>query len=68
MHRQFAQRSRVRKLQYIAELERNVQALQAEAIAELTNSRDLDSQFANLSLKQKDANPGRDPVTGPLRT
>lgn len=27
--RQFAQRSRVRKLQYIAELERNVQALQA---------------------------------------
>lgn len=26
--RQFAQRSRVRKLQYIAELERNVQALQ----------------------------------------
>lgn len=29
--RQFAQRSRVRKLQYIAELERNVQALQASA-------------------------------------
>ncbi|PSS26759.1 Basic-leucine zipper domain protein [Actinidia chinensis var. chinensis] len=120
---QFAQRSRVRKLQYIAELERNVQALQAEGSevsAELefvnqqnlilnmenkalkrrleslaqeqlikymehevlereigrlralyqqhqqpssppssthrrSNSRDLDSQFANLSLKQKDA-------------
>ncbi|KDP42401.1 hypothetical protein JCGZ_00198 [Jatropha curcas] len=33
-----------------------------------TNSRDLESQFANLSLKQKDAIPCRDPVTGPLRT
>ncbi|XP_050159472.1 uncharacterized protein At4g06598-like [Malus sylvestris] len=138
---QFAQRSRVRKLQYIAELERNVQALQAkgtEVSAELeflnqqnmilsmenkalkqrlesigqeqlikyleqellereigrlrvlyqqqqqqhqqqqqqqqpssshrrSNSRDLDSQFANLSLKHKDANAGRDPVTGALR-
>ncbi|KAH7532345.1 hypothetical protein FEM48_Zijuj04G0010100 [Ziziphus jujuba var. spinosa] len=132
---QFAQRSRVRKLQYIAELERNVQALQAkgtEVSAELeflnqqnlilsmenkalkqrleslaqehlikylehevlereigrlkalyqqqqkpqqqpssshrrTNSRELDSQFANLSLKHKDANSGRDPVTGPVR-
>ncbi|KAM5574413.1 uncharacterized protein ABKV19_013730 [Rosa sericea] len=138
---QFAQRSRVRKLQYIAELERNVQALQAkgtEVSAELeflnqqnlilsmenkalkqrlenisqeqlikyleqellereigrlrtlyqqqqqqhqqqqqqqrpssshrrNNSRDLDSQFANLSLKHKDANAGRDPVTGALR-
>ncbi|KAK3184853.1 hypothetical protein Dsin_032139 [Dipteronia sinensis] len=137
---QFAQRSRVRKLQYIAELERNVQALQAEGSgfsAELeflnqqnlilsmenkalkqrleslaqeqlikcleqevlereigrlralygqqqhhhqhqqhkppssshrrNNSRDLDSQFANLSLKHKDANSGHDSVTGPLR-
>ncbi|KAG6651884.1 uncharacterized protein At4g06598-like [Carya illinoinensis] len=135
---QFAQRSRVRKLQYIAELERNIQALQAdgcEVSAELeflnqqnlilsmenkalkqrleslaqeqvikyleqevlereigrlralyqqqqhlqqqqqqpssshrrTNSRDLDSQLANLSLKHKEANSGRDPVTGPLR-
>ncbi|KAF2293864.1 hypothetical protein GH714_005257 [Hevea brasiliensis] len=135
---QFAQRSRVRKLQYIAELERNVQALQAEGsevsaeveflnqqnlilsmenkalkqrlesltqeqlikymehevlereIGRLrtlyqqqqhpqsqqqlssshrrTNSRDLESQIANLSLKHKDANSGRDPVTGLLRT
>ncbi|XP_010241674.1 PREDICTED: uncharacterized protein At4g06598-like [Nelumbo nucifera] len=132
---QFAQRSRVRKLQYIAELERNVQALQAEGsevsaeiefldrqnlilsmenkalkqrleslaqeqlikyleqemlereIARLrtlyqqqqlqpqqppsthrrANSRDLDSQFANLSLKHKDASSGRDPVSGSLR-
>ncbi|KAK7359105.1 hypothetical protein VNO77_01051 [Canavalia gladiata] len=137
---QFAQRSRVRKLQYIAELERNVQALQAEgseASAELeflnqqnlilsmenkalkqrleslaqeqlikyleqevlereigrlralyqqqqqpqthqpqqqpsashrrTNSRDLESQFANLSLKHKDTNSGHDPATGALR-
>ncbi|KAL7002084.1 hypothetical protein U1Q18_003235 [Sarracenia purpurea var. burkii] len=135
---QFAQRSRVRKLQYIAELERNVQALQAEgsdvsAELEFVNqqnlilsmenkalkqrleslaqeklikymehevlereigrlralfqqqqqqqqqqqlqpssshrrnkSRDLDLQFANLSLKHKDANSGRDPISGPL--
>ncbi|XP_008786512.1 uncharacterized protein At4g06598-like isoform X2 [Phoenix dactylifera] len=129
---QFAQRSRVRKLQYIAELERNVQALQAERMevsAELqfldqqnlilnlenkalkqrldslaqehlikslqkemlereiarlrslyqqqqqqlqqplapahsrSSSRDLESQFANLSLKHKEPNSGRDPVT-----
>lgn len=33
--RQFAQRSRVRKLQYIAELERNVQALQASIVCGL---------------------------------
>ncbi|OIW00561.1 hypothetical protein TanjilG_24291 [Lupinus angustifolius] len=133
---QFAQRSRVRKLQYIAELERNVQALQAEGSevsAELeflnqqnlilsmenkalkqrleslaqeqlikyleqevlereigrlralfqqqqtlkpqqpsashrrTNSRDLESQFANISLKHKDTNSGHDPATGALR-
>lgn len=32
-----------------------------------SNSKDLDSQFANLSLKHKDANAGRDPVTGTLR-
>ncbi|KAK0591057.1 hypothetical protein LWI29_035029 [Acer saccharum] len=31
------------------------------------NSRDLDSQFANLSLKHKDASSGHDSVTGPLR-
>ncbi|ONK57649.1 uncharacterized protein A4U43_C09F2660 [Asparagus officinalis] len=132
---QFAQRSRVRKLQYIAELERNVQALQAEGMevsAELefvdqqnlilnmenqtlkqrldslsqehlikklqqemlereiarlrlliqqqqqpsqpapthnrSKSRDLESQFNNLSLKHKEANSGRDPVTGPLHS
>ncbi|XP_073144953.1 uncharacterized protein At4g06598 [Henckelia pumila] len=133
---QFAQRSRVRKLQYIAELERNVQALQAEGSgvsAELeflnqqnlilsmenkalkqrldslaqeqyikymahevlekevgrlrtlyqqqqqpqqqqqtpsslrrTNSRDLDQQFANLSLKYKEASAGRDSGSGQL--
>ncbi|KAL0335250.1 UNVERIFIED_CONTAM: hypothetical protein Scaly_1403500 [Sesamum calycinum] len=131
---QFAQRSRVRKLQYIAELERNVQALQAEGSevsAELeflnqqnlilsmenkalkqrleslaqeqlikylehevlerevgrlralyqqqqqpqqqtssghrrANSRDLDQQFANLSLKPKEATAGRDSVPGQL--
>ncbi|CAL9039808.1 uncharacterized protein At4g06598 isoform X2 [Musa acuminata AAA Group] len=135
---QYAQRSRVRKLQYIAELEKHVQALQAkglEVFAELEfldqqnlilnlenkalkqrldslaqeklikrlqqetlereiarlrtlyqqqqqqqrfqeqphptharrSSRDLDSQFANLSLKPKDKTSGCESVTGPLR-
>jgi len=32
-----------------------------------TNSRDLDSQFANLSLKHKDTNSGHDPANGALR-
>ncbi|OVA05228.1 Basic-leucine zipper domain [Macleaya cordata] len=142
---QFAQRSRVRKLQYIAELERNVQALQAkgsEVSAEIefldqqnlilsmenkalkqrleslaqeqlikylrlkswelggsveqevlereiarlrtlyqqqqmqpppssthhrAKSRDLESQFANLGLKHKEASSGQDPVSGQLR-
>ncbi|KAL5225129.1 hypothetical protein ABZP36_011768 [Zizania latifolia] len=132
---QYAQRSRVRKLQYIAELERRVQALQTEGVevsAEMdflgqqnimldmenkalkqrleslsqehlikcfqqemfereigrlrslfqqqqqqqhipqqkapthsrSNSRDLDSQFANLSLKHGDPNSGHDAVPG----
>ncbi|XP_052138423.1 uncharacterized protein At4g06598-like [Oryza glaberrima] len=132
---QYAQRSRVRKLQYIAELERRVQALQTEGVevsAEMdflgqqnimldlenkalkqrleslsqehlikrfqqemfereigrlrslfqqqqqqqhipqqqgpthsrSNSRDLDSQFANMSLKHGDPNSGRDAVPG----
>ncbi|KAK1322919.1 Uncharacterized protein QJS10_CPA02g00737 [Acorus calamus] len=139
---QFAQRSRVRKLQYISELERTVQALWAEGsefsaevafldeqniilnlenktlkqrldslaqeqclkylqqemlereIARLqalyqqqqihqhqqqkppprlnqthkrSSSRDLDSQFANLSLQQKEVSSGRDAVNGALR-
>ncbi|CAD6254062.1 unnamed protein product [Miscanthus lutarioriparius] len=134
---QYAQRSRVRKLQYIAELEGRVQALQSEGVevsAEMefltqqnimldlenkalkqrleslaqeqlikrfqqemfereigrlrslyqqqqqqqqqqqvpalvrSKSRDLDVQFANLSLKHKDPNAGRDALSGPLRT
>ncbi|KAG8474144.1 hypothetical protein CXB51_034022 [Gossypium anomalum] len=31
-----------------------------------SSSRDLDSQFANLSLKHKDANSGHDPLPAPL--
>ncbi|CAO2148501.1 unnamed protein product [Urochloa humidicola] len=132
---QYAQRSRVRKLQYIAELEGRVQSLQSEGVevsAEMefltqqnimldlenkalkqrleslaqeqlikrfqqemfereigrlrllyqqqqqqqqqapalvrSNSRDLDAQFANLSLKHKDPNSARDARSGPLRT
>ncbi|EXB93485.1 hypothetical protein L484_006960 [Morus notabilis] len=123
---QFAQRSRVRKLQYIAELERNAEGTEVSAELEFlnqqnlilsmenkalkqrleslaqeqlikhlehevlereigrlralyqqpqqpssshrrSNSRDLDSQFSNLSLKHKDGNAGRDSVTGELR-
>lgn len=30
------------------------------------NSKDLDSQFANLSLRHKDSSSGRDAVSGPL--
>ncbi|RVW76278.1 hypothetical protein CK203_057648 [Vitis vinifera] len=32
-----------------------------------SSSRDLDAQFANLSLKHKDNSSGTDAVTGPLR-
>ncbi|XP_038996278.1 uncharacterized protein At4g06598-like [Hibiscus syriacus] len=54
---QFAQRSRVRKLQYIAELERNVQALQAEgsevsAELEFLNQQNLLLNMENKALKQ----------------
>ncbi|TVU25825.1 hypothetical protein EJB05_28335 [Eragrostis curvula] len=111
---QYAQRSRVRKLQYIAELEGKVQALQIKFCIQVythsswpviqqemfereigrlrllyqqqqqqqkkqqqppqppalgrSNSRDLDSQFANLSLNHKDPNSGRDALSGPLHT
>ncbi|GMJ12788.1 hypothetical protein like AT1G58110 [Hibiscus trionum] len=55
---QFAQRSRVRKLQYIAELERNVQALQAEgsevsAELEFLNQQNLILSMENKALKQR---------------
>ncbi|KAL8027392.1 hypothetical protein ABFS82_14G089500 [Erythranthe guttata] len=55
---QFAQRSRVRKLQYIAELERNVYALQAEgsevsAELEFLNQQNLILNMENKTLKQR---------------
>lgn len=55
---QFAQRSRVRKLQYIADLERNVQVLQAEGAdvsAELKflNQRSVILNMENKALKQR---------------
>ncbi|KAK4757499.1 hypothetical protein SAY87_018800 [Trapa incisa] len=55
---QFAQRSRVRKLQYIAELERNVQALQAEgsevmAELEFLNQKNLILSMENNALKYR---------------
>ncbi|XP_068652142.1 uncharacterized protein At4g06598-like [Aristolochia californica] len=50
---QFAQRSRVRKLQYIAELERNVQALQAEGSEAAAELEFLDQQNLILSMENK---------------
>ncbi|XP_019229380.1 PREDICTED: uncharacterized protein At4g06598-like [Nicotiana attenuata] len=55
---QFAQRSRVRKLQYISELERNVQVLQAEgsevsAELEFLNQQSLILSMENKALKQR---------------
>ncbi|XP_059291683.1 uncharacterized protein At4g06598-like isoform X1 [Lycium ferocissimum] len=55
---QFAQRSRVRKLQYISELERNVQVLQAEgcevsAELEFLNQQNLILSMENKALKQR---------------
>ncbi|KAM7265996.1 hypothetical protein ACFE04_003679 [Oxalis oulophora] len=55
---QFAQRSRVRKLQYIAELERNVQALQVDgsgvsAELEFLNQQNLILSMENKALKQR---------------
>ncbi|GAA0177968.1 basic leucine zipper transcription factor [Lithospermum erythrorhizon] len=55
---QFAQRSRVRKLQYIAELERTVQAVQAEssdisAELEFLGQRNLILSMENKALKQR---------------
>ncbi|XVE93261.1 hypothetical protein REPUB_Repub01dG0175200 [Reevesia pubescens] len=55
---QFAQRSRVRKLQYIAELERNVQALQAEgsevsAQLEFLNQQNIILSMENKNLKHR---------------
>ncbi|CAL9130783.1 unnamed protein product, partial [Musa textilis] len=50
---QFAQRSRVRKLQYIAELERHVQALQAEGVELSAQWQFLDQHNFILSLENK---------------
>ncbi|XP_052192850.1 uncharacterized protein At4g06598-like [Diospyros lotus] len=55
---QYAQRSRVRKLQYIAELEKNVQALEAEgsevsAELEFLNQQNFILRMENKALKQR---------------
>ncbi|XP_042464873.1 uncharacterized protein At4g06598-like [Zingiber officinale] len=50
---QFAQRSRMRKLQYIAELERSVQMLQAESLELSSQLQFLDQQNHMLSLENK---------------
>ncbi|OUZ99399.1 Basic-leucine zipper domain [Macleaya cordata] len=50
---QFAQRSRVRKLQYIAELERNVQSLQVEGSEVAAEIEFLDQQSLILNMENK---------------
>ncbi|XP_076887660.1 uncharacterized protein At4g06598-like isoform X2 [Bidens hawaiensis] len=50
---QFAQRSRVRKLQYIAELERNVQALQAEGCEVSGELKFLNQKSVILTMEIK---------------
>ncbi|KAL2928471.1 hypothetical protein RDABS01_023225 [Bienertia sinuspersici] len=50
---QFAQRSRVRKLQYIAELERNAEGSEASAELEFLNQQNLILSMENKSLKQR---------------
>ncbi|KAF3956279.1 hypothetical protein CMV_018580 [Castanea mollissima] len=55
---QFAQRSRLRKLQYIAEMERNIQVLQAEGYEVSAELEFLDQQnlilgLENMALKQR---------------
>ncbi|KAL2928489.1 hypothetical protein RDABS01_023243 [Bienertia sinuspersici] len=50
---QFAQRSRVRKLQYIAELERNAEGSEVSAELEFLNQQNLILSMENKSLKQR---------------
>ncbi|XP_064936752.1 uncharacterized protein At4g06598-like isoform X2 [Musa acuminata AAA Group] len=50
---QYAQRSRVRKLQYIAELEKHVQALQAKGLEVFAELEFLDQQNLILNLENK---------------
>ncbi|KAL9269454.1 hypothetical protein AKJ16_DCAP20730 [Drosera capensis] len=50
---QFAQRSRVRKLQYIAELERNVEGSEVAAELEFLNQQSLILSMENKALKQR---------------
>lgn len=50
---QFAQRSRVRKLQYISELERNVSALQAEESEVSAEVAFLNQQWLILTLENR---------------
>ncbi|URE41327.1 ABC transporter [Musa troglodytarum] len=51
--RQFAQRSRVRKLQYIAELERNAEGLELSAQLQFLDQQNLILSLENKALKQR---------------
>ena len=55
------------RLRVLYQQQQNQQQQQPSSSHRRSSSRDLDSQFANLSLKHKDVNSGHDPVTGPLR-
>ncbi|KAG1370029.1 hypothetical protein COCNU_15G003950 [Cocos nucifera] len=50
---QFAQRSRVRKLQYIAELERNAEGMEVSAELEFLDKQNLILNLENKTLKQR---------------
>ena len=56
-----------REIGRLRSLYQQQQQQQAPALVR-SNSRDLDAQFANLSLKHKDPNSGRDALSGRLRT
>lgn len=55
------------RLRLLYQQQQNQQQQQPSSSHRRSSSRDLDSQFANLSLKHKDASSGHDPVTGSLR-
>ena len=56
-----------REIGRLRSLYQQQQQQQAPALVR-SNNRDLDAQFANLSLKHKDPSSGRDALSGPLRT
>lgn len=59
-------REKLARLRALYQQQQQQQQQQPSSSHRRTKSRDLDSQFANLSLKQKDSSSGCDPISGPL--